>query len=118
MSRGTVEPMATTRIVAGTQIVQVMSLPISTPVQEHGAFGFHLFDSAVDESLVEFEVRDTVAHQTTDGVIALVYDHGVACTGKLLGACETGWAGTDHGTSRRRRCGGSGLTSSRLMPDR
>ena len=68
-----------------------------------------LLDSAVDEALVEFEVRNAVTHQTTDGVITLVYDHGVAGTGELLGAGETGWAGTDHGnglvgqTLRRQR---------------
>ena len=63
---------------------------------EHSAFGLHLFHTAVNEPLVEFEVRNAVAHQTADGVITLVYDHGVAGAGELLGACQTGWAGTDH----------------------
>ena len=96
-------------VVAGTQVIPGDVLADFHAGAEHGAFGFHLLDSAVDEALVEFEVRNAITHQTTDGVITLVYDHGVAGTGELLGAGETGWAGTDHGnglvgqTLRRQR---------------
>ena len=74
-------------IVAGAQVVPGDVFADLHAGTEHGAFGLHLFHTAVDESLVEFEVRNAVAHQTADGVITLVYDHGVAGAGKLLGAC-------------------------------
>jgi hypothetical protein len=47
--------------------------------------------------LFHLEVWNTVAKQTTDAVIALVYGNGVAGTGKLLSRCETRRTRTNYG---------------------
>ena len=76
---------------------------------EAGAFGLHLLDTAVEQTLLKLEVRDAVTHQTTDGVVLLVDDDSVASAGELLCGGEAGRAGADDGdrlvgqTLRRQR---------------
>ena len=76
---------------------------------EAGAFGLHLLDTAVEQTLLKLEVRDAVTHQATDGVVLLVDDDSVASAGELLCGGEAGRAGADDGdrlvgqTLRRQR---------------
>ena len=88
-----------------------MSLPISTLVRKRVPSASTLLDTAVKQTLLKLEVRDAVTHQTTDGVVLLVDDDGVAGAGELLCGGEAGRARADAATVWSvRRCGGSGLT--------
>ncbi len=60
-------------------------------------FGSHLLDPAVDVVLLHLEIGNSVAQQPTDSVGLLEQHDFVAGAPKLLRACHSGRAGTDHG---------------------
>jgi hypothetical protein len=62
---------------------------------EARALGLHLRQAAVDVELLELEVRDAVAQQAADGVVALVHDDGVPGPGELLGGGQARRARAD-----------------------
>ena len=64
---------------------------------EAGAFGFHLLDTAVNQTLFELKVRNAVTHQATESIILFVDNHGVAGAGQLLCHSKTRRAGADYG---------------------
>ena len=84
-------------VVTVTQIIPRDVLANFHVGAEAGAFGLHLLDTAVEQTLLKLEVRDAVTHQTTDGVVLLVDDDSVASTGELLCGGEAGRAGADDG---------------------
>src|SRR4051794_39008927 len=54
-------------------------------------------DAALDELLLDLELRHAEAHESAGGLVALEDGHLLARTRKLLGAGEAGGAGADHG---------------------
>ena len=82
-------------IVTVTKLVPADILADFDVGAESGAFGLHLLDSAVEQTLVELEIRDAVAHKSADCVVTLVDDNRMACTGQLLGASQPRRAGSD-----------------------
>src|SRR4051794_23412545 len=62
-------------------------------------FGAHLLETAVDEVLLHFEIRDAVAEKAADTVALLKDGDGVSGAGELLGGGEAGRAGADDGDS-------------------
>ena len=89
-------------VVAAVQVIPRDVFADRRVGDEAGAFGSHLFDTAVDEGLLELEVRDAEAQQATDLFVALIHDDGVAGAGQLLGAGQACGAGADdrHGEVR------------------
>ena len=98
MSRGPVEPIATTTAsYRERSSSQEMSLPTSTPVRNRVPSASICSTRRSISRLFEFEVGDAVAHQAADRVVALVDDDGVSGAGQLLGAGESGRSGADDG---------------------
>ena len=62
---------------------------------EADALRLELGDPAVDVVLLQLEVRDAVAEQAADRVVALVHDDVVTGPGQLLGGGEPGRSGAD-----------------------
>src|SRR6185503_523152 len=60
------------------------------------AFGAQLGEPAVDDFLVELEIRDAVAQQSADAVVLFEYRDPVASARQLLRAGEAGGAGADN----------------------
>ena len=67
---------------------------------ELGALGAHLREPAVDDVLGHLEVRDAVAQQAAEPVVALVDGDRVAGAGQLLGRGEPGRARTRSTATR------------------
>ena len=71
--------------------------PMSALGPEHRALGRHLVEPPIDEVLGHLEVRDAVAQQAAEAVVALEDGHVVAGPGQLLGSGQPGRPGTDDG---------------------
>lgn len=56
--------------------------------EERDAFRLHLLDAAINDMLLELEVRNTVTKQSADAVILLVDRDGVTRAAKLLRSGE------------------------------
>ena len=99
-------------VVAGTQVIPGDVLADFHAGAEHGAFGFHLLDSAVDEALVEFEVsecRNASDHPmaSSRSYTTTVWPARVSCWAQ---ARPDGPEPTTATVWSVRRCGGRGLT--------
>ena len=64
---------------------------------EGDALALHLLDAAVDEVLLQLEVRDAVAQQPAWLALALIDMHVMAGTAKLLRRGQAGRTGSDDG---------------------
>ena len=66
-------------------------------VLKFDALLFQQADAAVDDGLVEFEIGDAVAQQSTCGFVFLEDGNGVAHVVEVVGGGETGGTGSDDG---------------------
>ena len=66
-------------------------------VSELHTFGFHLIDSALNDGLIQLEVRNTEAKQSAGFAVLLKNCHGVAFSGKLLCTSQAGRTAADNG---------------------
>ena len=73
---------------------------------ELDALGGELADAALDELLLDLELRHAEAHEAAGRLVALVDRDPLACARELLGAGETGRPGADHRNAPSRRRGG------------
>jgi hypothetical protein len=58
---------------------------------------FKLSESSVDVTLFHFEIGNSIAQQAANSIIFLKDRNGMPGSCKLLGGCQSGWAGTHHG---------------------
>src|SRR5665648_498301 len=83
-------------VVPGAELLEGDVLADLHTGPEPGAFGLHLGDPAVDQVLLELEVRDPVTEQAADPVVPLEDRHRVARPGELLGCRQPGRPRADH----------------------
>ena len=67
-----------------------------TPRAEHHAFGRQQIEPAIEDALLELELRDAVAQQAADAIGLLEHRHAVSGAIQLRGGREAGGARADH----------------------
>ena len=63
---------------------------------ELNAFLLHEGDATIDDSLIQFKVRDTVAQQSACSFVLLEHGDGVAHVVQVVGSSQSGRTGTNH----------------------
>src|SRR6478752_1268031 len=94
------------RVVLGAELGDVDVDADFDTEPELDALGGELSDAALDELLLDLELRHAEAHKATGRLVALVDRHPLACARELLGARKAGRPGADHRDAPPRRRGG------------
>jgi hypothetical protein len=79
-----------------------MSSPTATPQRKTSAFGLHLGDPPVEDSLLHLELGDAVAQQAAGPIGTFENRHRVAGARQLLGRGQTRRPRADHSNGLAR----------------